>query len=298
MKNRVIITLALLLCCCVYNLSAQDNSKSLEREVKISGNYYYGDGSSSDESEALQMAIEELKIMISEDLRLENPEVSTVSFNGFDDSIGTISIDLDSYVRVISFSLRSDISYEIQGGKSMIVSRVSSNSDVAESSEPAAPTPTPAPAPVVAAVVTAPVVEPVVETPKIEEPKIEEPRVEEPRVEEPQVQEVKANTETIVAETTTTETKTDNAIINEILKLTESKDVGVLLDKYKNLGKLGYGRLSTITNPESCYFVVLRSGKLVDVLDLGSTSTRMGLISGTFVNYSKSYDMIYWIYMY
>ncbi|MFR9546057.1 MAG: hypothetical protein SNJ29_10830 [Rikenellaceae bacterium] len=260
MINRVkTILIAVVLCCCIDNLSAQDNqAKSKERDVKVSGNYYYGDGSSNNEVEAKNMAIEELKMMISESVRVTNPDIATINFSGFDNSIGTLSIDLDGYVRVIAFVLKKDVILENQGAKILTVMRISADvteekSNVAEQEISAETIP------------IASNTNPVAEEPVAiaEEPK-----------------------------------QTNNAIINEITKLVESKDVGVLLNKYKNLGKLGYGRLSTISDPEKCYFVVLRSGKLIDVLNQGTATSREGLMSGAVTDYTKCYDTIYWVYIY
>lgn len=295
MINKLLVALIAVLFFGADTLSAQDSTgKVSEKDIKVTGNYYYGDGSSDDEQEAQEIAIEELKMMISESIRMENPDIDYINFSGFDNSIGTVSINLDNYVRVIAFVLKKEVSVKSSGLKTLMVIRLSPDGPAIEDSASQVAT-----TDVKQEVETKPAV--------VEESKVEVAPVIEPEptpvpvaVVEPEPTPAPEPTPTPVVTTTptTTVTQTNNAIINEILKLTESKDVGVLLDKYKDAGKLVYGRLSTITNPEKCYFVVLRSGKLVDVLDQGTSTTRKGLISNGLVNYSKSYDIIYWVYIY
>ncbi|MFI3292098.1 MAG: hypothetical protein SNG27_01645 [Rikenellaceae bacterium] len=298
MVKRIITTLVVLLCCCVNTISAQNSSaKSMERDIKVSGNYYYGDGNSADPDEARSMAIEELKIMITESVRMDNPDVTTVNFSGFDNSLGIVSIDLEGYTRVIAFILKSEISVEDKGLKSLMVIRLSPDGpEILNGQEEEVE---------------------VVEEPKVIEimgskPKTTETKVEEPKVETPQQITSTTTTSTTggyyssssspssskASSSSSPSSYTSNNIINEILKLTESKDVGALLNRYKENGNLVYGRLSTISDPTVCYFVILRSGKLIDVLDRGTGTSRKGLKSGSLVDYSKSYDIIYWVYIY
>lgn len=320
--KRIITFLIILLSGASNLLHAQDSgSKTLERNIKVSGNYFYGDGVSSSASEAEELAMSELKIMISEYVREENPDVPSIDFSGFEDNIGTVSIALDvDYVRVIAFVLKSEISLQQKDLKTMMVIRIAPDGPVVVSTDAAAEevvTPTPVVTPVVTSVAVDTTAE--LEARAREEEakaKAEAAASEEATRLAAEAAATAAAAEAAAAEAaaakaeaaaeaaaqttvvTPVTTSSGEPIIDEILALTNSKDVGVLLNTYKDQGKLVYGRLATISDPSQCYFVILKSGKLVDVLAPGSSVVRTGLISNSSVDYLNVKDTLYWVYIF
>ncbi len=247
MNIRILLILISLLV--GYDSYAQGTTqKTQERDVKISGNYYYGDGISESEKDATQLALDDLKLMISEDLKEKNQEVSDVDFNGFEQSIGTITIPVQNRIRIIAFILKKEIKVEANGTKRLMVIRIMPDGTVADANS------------------------------QTEQPK-----------------QVKTTTNTTA--TLRSATNVNSPIISQLTRLTESIDVGVMLNDNKSKGNLMYGRLSTMGDATKCYFVILKDKKLVDVLDQGSGTTRKGLISGSNVDYSQVKDVIYWVYI-
>ncbi len=92
-------------------ISAQDlDIRNLQREIKTSGNYCYGDGLSETYEEAEDFAWKELQLMITEELRVqfsENKEV-TVEFQDIKDSIKHLAIPLQGMTRVVSYINKND----------------------------------------------------------------------------------------------------------------------------------------------------------------------------------------------
>lgn len=247
MNIRILLILISLLV--GYDSYAQGTTqKTQERDVKISGNYYYGDGISESEKDATQLALDDLKLMISEDLKEKNQDVSSVDFKGFEQSIGTIAIPVQNRIRVIAFILKKEIKVEANGTKRLMVIRIMPDGTVADVNS------------------------------QVEPPKQVKP----------------ASNNTVVPQPAT---NINSPIISQLTKLTESKDVGVLLNDNKSKGNLMYGRLNTMGDATKCYFVILSAGKLVDVLDQGSGTTRKGLVSGSNEDYSQVKDIIYWVYI-
>lgn len=227
--------------------------KAQERDVKISGNYYYGDGISDKEKDAKLLALDELKLMISEDLKVNNQNISSIGFDGFEQNIGTIVMPIQNRFRVIAFILKNEIKVESNGPKKLMVIRIMPDGTVTN----------------------------------------------ENTMEESTKQTQSNTNNTTATKTTTTQSisNINSPIISQLIKLTDSKDVGVLLNENKLNGNLIYGRLNTIDDIKNCYFVIIKSGKLVDVLDQGETSIRNGLITGDNVDYTLVQDIIYWVYI-
>ncbi len=301
--NRFLTIILMLVTCFANSLLAQDIT---EREIKITGKYYYGDANSNDVGEAKQMAVEELKIMISELVRVENGDVTTVNFDNFDNEVETITLVQEGYVRVVAYVLKESVSINEISTTSIAVSYSAASKPEVQhvvASEP------------IVEPVVKPITEPVaevapIETAPVERTPIEEPVVvavepevpAQPQVAAPVVAVAPIEPEPEVAQVPATQPQTvvtsSNSIINKMLTLTSSSEVGELLNENKENGKLLYGRLSTMTNADQCYFVILSDGKLVDVLDQGSSVMRNGLKSGTTVNYKSVNNIIYWIYIY
>ncbi|MFI3262357.1 MAG: hypothetical protein R3Y26_05565 [Rikenellaceae bacterium] len=229
------------------------SQKAQERDVKISGNYYYGDGISDTENNAIKLALDDLKIMISEDMKEQNRDVSVIDFKGFEQDIGTIVMPVQNRVRVIAFVLKKEIKVESSGIKRLMVVRIMPGGVVTDTNSNLSSPPT--------------------QVKPSTQPK--------PSTNRPVVSQPVANT--------------SSPIISELIKLTSSKEVGVLLNDNKSKGNLVYGKLNTIEDASKCYFVILRAGKLIDVLNLGSGTVRTGLISGNNIDYTHVSDIIYWV---
>ena len=116
------ITLLTLICAAlsVQTASAQGSAKEMEREVKISGNYYYGDGTAKTEEAALELAAEELKLMIAEDVMQQEDGVD-IDFQGFEENIGTLVIPLQGRVRAITFVQKKEVRLDRATGKKLMV---------------------------------------------------------------------------------------------------------------------------------------------------------------------------------
>lgn len=284
---RQIIVLLICLVSTV-NLNAQNSDpKKLEREIKISGNFYYGDGSDKSEEDAKKLALEELKLMISEDVRESNSDVTTIDFQGFETNIGTITIPMEGRVRVIAFLQKKEVKVNPAGEKRLMVIRLSpdgpalvgNENSVKEETRPKAEvkkTETATPK----SEVTQPTATPET-TNKPESPEQNRPTA--PKT-------VKANQPAISQIPT-------NQTIDNLLKLSSSKEVGDYLNENKGKGVLMFGRLSNLQNPEKCYFVIIKDGRLLDVLDKSSSAVRKGLMSGKQIDYKDVSDTIYWIYI-
>lgn len=271
-------------------LAQQQGDRKFEREIKISGNYYYGDGLAPTEDEAATLAIEELKMMITESVLESNSSITEVNFQGFEDNIGTITIPLEGRYRVISFLLKKEVQFNPSGEKRLMVVRllpdgpaieaisgvdmgydanINSAQPTAEVAEPEKPE-----ADITPAFVST--VEPI--TP------VDEPAQ-------------KVDEQEAVSDKPAIALSNSNDIINGLLQINSSKEVGDYLNNNKNKGSLVYGQLKTLQDPSLCYFVILKDGKLVDVLDKTPLSSKKGLISGNSVDYRTITDTIYWIYL-
>lgn len=310
MKKRY-LTITIILLVTNVMLFSQEESRKQERDIKISGNYYYGDGMDVTESEACKMAYNEMKMMISEELMEENPEITSVDFKGFEDNIGTITIPLEGRIRVIAFLLKKEMQINSLENKKLMVIRVSpdgpslaaiSNTDKSKEAsinleDKNHPNNTACNSNDSISKITNEEIK-VKDMETIIEPiNKKKGKKESAKNVESSVEKIEPKSDNVAKIDSISIDPNLNTIIADMIKLIDSKEVGVFLNEHKNKGKLIYGKLNTLEDPAACYFIVLQNGKLKDVLDKSTTANRKGLISGDDINYSNTMGTIYWIYL-
>ena len=213
------------------HLSAQfdDFNKQMEKNIKTSGDYYYGDGSDRDEANAQAIAIEELKLMIDEKMKTENPGTEKVLFNSsLEESIGYLKFTSMGRFRLVAYII----------GKNLVIEKNGATMTVGAKGSP---------------------------TPAITPP-------------------------------TVIKSQYAEGIIKELVLIKNSADAEQYLNIRKNEGKLMIGRMGTLQIAENCYFIIIRNGAVVDVLDKGNSAVRKGLISDSQTDFTSVEEKeIYWI---
>ncbi len=234
MKQIRYILLFLTVACPYAHLSAQfdDFNKHLEKSIKTSGEYYYGDGSDRDEANAQAIAVEELKLMIDEKMKAENPGMEKVLFNSsLEKSIGYVKFSSLGRFRLVAYVAK----------KSLVIEKNGTTMTVGAKGNPTPPV------------------------------------------------------------STTPSTPVDNPqhaeeIIKELISIKNSTDAEQYLNTRKNEGKLMVGRMSTLQTAQNCYFIIIRDGAVVDVLDKGISAVRKGLLTDGQTDYTTVPEKeIYWI---
>ena len=231
MKQIRHILFFLTVVCPYAHLSAQfdDFNKQMEKSIKTSGDYYYGDGSDRDEANAQAIAIEELKLMIDEKMKTENPGTEKVLFiSSLEESIGYLKFTSMGRFRLVAYII----------GKNLVIEKNGATMTVGAKGSP-----TPA-----------------------------------------------------ITPTTVTKSQYAEEIIKELVLIKNSADAEQYLNTRKNEGKLMVGRKNTLQVAENCYFIVIRNGAVVDVLDKGSAAVRKGLVTDGQTDYTTVPEKeIYWI---
>ncbi len=314
------IFIILLLAVSISNVSVfgQANpNKAKEREVKVSGKYYYGEGLDTDITVSQKNAFDDLKLMILEAAMANNADLSNADFKGFESDIETVTFELEGRVKVLMYLAKSSVKFESTGNSNVFVIR---NTDdgvdlVAQSPSPEK-------------VITIQPVEPAPVASKEEEPKIititssrsipakstpapqEDPQAaQRPGTETPSKNVASATpparTTTTTAATTASANvatrptsqnkKADDMIINQLLPIRQYDEARQILNKNKLSGKLMYGQLATLSKPQDCYFLVLRDRAVVDILDKSEGVNRRSLLTGNVVDYRSVPGVILWI---
>lgn len=293
MKRIILYSIINLWLACSFIYAQQNESRTMEREIKISGNYYYGDGAATTEDEAARLAVEELKMMISENAMEQDNNISMVDFKGFDENIGSITIPLEGRVRVIAFLLKKEVDLKVNGNRQLMVVRLSPDgpSLVATSNDSVATENIASENELSSGIDTASEANQKTDLPvEVSILKSSVEPIKSGSIEEEKVENQETNTNCLTISDI-------HPTVAQLIQLTESKEVGAYLNNHKSKGNLVYGRLTTLQNPELCYFVIIKDGKLTDVLDKTSDAIKIGLISGNSVDYRTVSDTIYWLYL-
>ena len=262
MKHLIILFLVLLP---FGTLSAQQSDeatkRALEREIKVSGNYLYGEAVGSTKEEAVTMAKSALLSEINKEA-VNHPEWSfaqTIQANGVEYNTDMIDLMRGSKFRVIAYIKKDNIQVVFDNKTPEI--KIENKKDTQEKTQ----TPinqaqktqaeilqaTPAPA-------------------SVEE--TEQPKVEEPTASVPE--------ETLYVPVIDNHTNTSDLL--EQIKATKSMpEIQKILDKNKRMGKVVSGTIDKLTTPEKAYLIVYnKTGEIVAILDKGNSDSRKDLLSG------------------
>ncbi|MFI3303327.1 MAG: hypothetical protein SNF68_01030 [Rikenellaceae bacterium] len=267
--------------------------KAHEREVKTSGKYYYGEGIDSDLSVARACALDDLKFMILERAMDSNEKLSKVDFKGFENDIETIIFELEGgRSKVLAYLTKENVEFEPSKGEQKVfvirnldngveiipqggdvVADVPSSAPAVQAPQQVATVATPAPTPTPVAPATRPQTQ---ATP-------------------PSQVERSPNATTATRYAAAPSPGVTNPIIGQLMKSSQYEQARQILNTYKSSGKLMYGQLATISNPQNCYFLILRNREIIDILDKGPGNDRVSLKSGAMVNFRMSTDIVLWV---
>ncbi len=330
-------------------------NKATERDVKTSGDYYYGEGSDKVEEQALSIALDDLKLMFLEArMSSSDSKFLQVDFQGLERAVSTITFEalVTGRVKVLAYITKETMN-AIADGTIQIPAALPPQQEtvVASVSAPAQQTgqiSAAATGPAVVQVSTQPsgVVTPemaalrnrapsstttaatstaaVVASNSVAANQANQAAHASQAAQANQVSQdistlgvtppsqsvsapveqtsapVSAPSSTIGASRVTSVaqgTKTGEPIIDQLLDVTIYEEARQILNQYKSSGKLMYGQLATMTNPQNCYFLVLRNREIVDILDKAPTADRQSLRTGRRVNYKETPETILWIYI-
>ncbi len=269
------ITTLLLIIFSLESLStyAQTSSKDIERDVKMSGKYYYGEGIDSVVGSAREIAFDDLKLMILEKMMEENKELTNVDCKSLEDNFETIEIELEGRVKIVMFTPKSDLHFEYDGENRVVVSR---EEGVVLLPSTSTSTPTPEPEAV------------------IEEESIATPIVETSETEAEAEVEALSTTPNSEGDIESIQKGTD-PIIAELLDIKSYSEARHILNRYKYSGQLKYGKFETMPESQDCFLMILNSGDIVDILDSAQSPERVSLTTGKTTTYSDDADDIIWI---
>ncbi len=327
---KSIITLLLFtLALGVHSASAQ-SGKEIERDVKVSGNYYYGEGLDSEESTAHKIAFDDLKLMVLEETMVGNPRLTNIDFKSLKDNFDNVKFNLAGRTKIVMYIPKSELQFIPDGDKKVVVSLKAKEEATTEVVAPAAPveapapvptpapatvptpapapveTPAPAPAPAPAATPAATPATPPTTTSTGGEDDIDDvleraranalaDAKEEAEAEAEAEAKALADAEEERRNPSRGVKKSSEPIINEILRIENYSIARHTLNRYKYNSKLSYGQMPLDGDTQGCYFLVIQENKIVDILDMGTTAQREGFISGSSKNYEEITDTLIWI---
>ncbi len=273
---------------------AQEKSgKEIEREIKLSGKYYYGEGLDSNLKSAQKNAFDDLKLMILEDLMENNEKLSTVDFNSFEDDIETVKFDLEGRVKVLMYLAKSDIGIENVSEQKVFVIR---NTDegvevVQHDTEPTQPQPTQpseradqsnsqttiiSGKPQSMGDGSTPTTPLASTTPPSQDGR-------------------NPNSASPLANSGQGASGSGDPIIDQLLGIRMYEEARQVLNNNKVKGKLMYGQIATMSTPSNCYFLVLRNREIIDILSKGDSPERKSLRTGSVVDYRAIQGTILWV---
>ncbi len=297
MKHFILIFLLTISVGNVCTYAQEKGGKEMEREVKTSGKYYYGEGLDSDLNVAKKNASDDLKLMILERAMESNAKLSSVDYKGFESNMSTLIFELEGRVKVLVFLPKSDIALESAGEQKVFVIRntdsgvelVPQGTNTSKSVAQAEPQP--------------------VETPNvitIGSSKKTSPAASSSEQSQPAATpitvgatppaRVVSNPNNVASYgNSSQENKTSDPIINKLLAVKSYEEARQILNANKSNGKLMYGQLATLSNPQNCYFLVLQDRVIVDILDKSSGLERKSLVTGKTVNYKSVQGIVLWV---
>jgi len=232
-------------------LSAQQSDetakRALEREIKVSGNYLYGEAVGNTKEEAVKMAKTALVSEINKEA-LNHPEWQFAkSIQAKDVEYNTDMIDLmrGNKFRVIAYIKKANIRvvFDNKTPEIKVEDKKGTQKETQTAIQPANPQPT---------------VEPTTLVQKTESV---------PAVQQPQPAPV--------------EKKNADGLLGQILNASSMREIQKILIEYKRSGKIVSGSMDKLRAPEQAYLVVYKkTGEIVAILDKGNTANRKDLLSG------------------
>lgn len=295
-------------------LSQLFKSKEKEKEVKVSGQFYYGEGLGEDQETAQQNALDDLKLMILEEAMQKNAELSSEDFKGYEEDVETTVFELEGRVKVLVSLPKERVNFDSSKSSNVFVLKsTESGVDVVQDETPQA---------------TPPQATPPQATPPAAEPKIitisgssPTPAPAYPQggstppssgATPPASRSTSSSSSSYASSqggggysggspSTSTPTQSASAptaidpIINQLRPIKQYEDARQILNQNKSNGKLMYGQLATLSNAQKCYFMVLNNRDVVDILDRGEGFERRSLLSGNVVDYRSVSGVVLWI---
>lgn len=259
MKNIIILILAVLFAGTLFAQQPDEATKrTMEREVKTSGNYLYGEATESTKDEAVKMAKTALLSEINKEA-VNHPEwqfAKTIQANGVEYDIDMIDLMRGSKYRVIAYIKKDNIMAVFDKNTPKI--KVSDKPATQERTPPTA----------VQSVKSQTATDTKV-TPAPEElqPKVEATTVSAPK-------------KTLPVPVVDNHTNT-GGLLEQILNASSMPEIQKILNANKRSGKVVSGTMDKLIAPEKAYLIVYKeSGEIVAILDKGSRDNRKDLLSG------------------
>lgn len=232
----------------VWSLYAQSSDeitkRALEREVKTSGYYLWGEANASTKDEAVHAA----KIALVSEINREIANnrdwqfAETIKANDVEYHVEMIDLMRGNQCRVIAYVSKANLTAVFQHNKTPEV-ELSDKINRQQPEQWASP-------------ITTAIVQPVEEAVFATIPPRPYLLMEEQR-------------------------PSGGNILEQILYASSLYEIQTILVSNKNLGKAAYGTIDKLIQPESAYLIVYkRTGEIVAILDKGSSNTREDLLSG------------------
>lgn len=284
----------------------QRESKMMERKVKTSGEYFYGEGSEKDLNSALSIAIDDLKLMLLES-NLTGEFTQNIEKEDLERVVSTVRFEsMIGKIRVIAYISREMMASIAENG----INKPEAEPEAEPVAEPTPQTPPPAVTPpaskptimpaspdvvaqrdAAAAAAAAAAASSTTTLTSSQPTTTATPPTQRDGGDEP------PTTSASRSSSASQSRKTGNPIIDQLIDITMYEEARQILNRYKSSGKLMYGQLATLSNAQNCYFLVLRNREIVDILDKASTVERVSLRTGRTVNYKESPETILWVYV-
>ena len=242
----------LCICLTVGNLSAQQPDESakraLEREIKVSGNYLYGEAVGNTKDEAVNMAKNALVSEINKEA-LNHPEwqfAKSIQANDVEYETDMIDLMRGNKFRVVAYIKKDNLTAVFQDNKTPEVKLADKKEIKQEKQQPIATLATSAPV-----------------------NSVEETATVVPKTSKSQPS-VKA-----------TETANNYGdLLEQIVSAGSLREIQTILVANKKKGKASYGTMDKLTAPEKAYLVVYKkTGEIIAILDKGSSVNRKDLLS-------------------
>lgn len=265
MKKTVIILLAWV---SFGTLSAQQPEevvkRTLEREVKTSGNYLYGEAVANTTAEAVKMAKSALVSEINREVLNNNDWqfAKIIQAKDVEYYVEMINLIRGDKFRAIAYIKKDNLIAVFQKDKTPEVKlsdKKASSPNLEKLQQEAVQVTMTVPATQDVQVVETAVQ---VETSEKQQPKV--------AVEMPASQIVVANQQTT----------NEGDLLEQIVSATSLSEIQTILISNKRKGNVVYGTMDKLIQPEAAYFIVYKqTGEIVAILDKGSDNARMDLIS-------------------
>lgn len=243
----------------LYSFGQETLPREQEREIKMSGKYYFGEGTSFDEAEAKKIALNQLTqaVVVSLVQQSIKSEIPKEQLQTLEMQAKTAQLALTGRIRILAWISKESIQITSNGA---IVFQPETNPETDKIVPDAIP--------------------PKEETAKVEPPKEEQTKIEPPK-EEP------AKVEPANIEETSSKLVDTHPFIQDLVKSgtnTYSKFTGKVNDWRKKQGiEVVHGRKSSFSFPDKCYIAVFDTSKtktLIALLDAGNYQSRTDLLTG------------------